>query len=117
MSSSIQNLASNQNNKSRLFHHFDQFNRDYSSIEKLSIDNPSVHPAFIKFGIECANDRVVGSNERCLGFLHALQKFFHDYKASINENRTISKDLESKLKPNIKLEIFNTRNKLHKLLI
>jgi len=102
LTSSIQNLATNQNNKSRLFHHFDQFNRDYSSIEKFNIDNPSVDPAFIKFGIECANDRVVGSNERCLGFLYTLQKFFQDYKMSAGDNKTISKDLEIKLKPNIK---------------
>lgn len=100
-SSSINNLEAQQTNKSKLFHHFDQFNRDYSVIEKHGIDNPSIHPAFIKYGIECANDRLIGSNERCLGFLHALQKFFYDYKAPSNENKTISKDLDSKLKPNI----------------
>lgn len=101
LSSSITNLENQQSNKSKLFHHFDQFSRDYSATEKQSIDNPSIHPAFIKYGIQCANDRLVGSNERCLGFLHALQSFVTDYKAPSNANKTISKDLESKLKPNI----------------
>ena len=71
LSDSVVNLA-NQN-KSRLFHHFDQFKRDYSIIEKYGIDHSSIHPAFIKLGIECANDRVSGSNERCLGFLNAFK--------------------------------------------
>lgn len=101
LSGSINSLAANQNNKSKLFHHFEQFNRDYSVVEKYSIDYPSIHPAFIKFGIECANDRVNGSNERCLGFFYALKMFFNDYKAPKSETKTISKDLESKLKPNI----------------
>ncbi len=89
-------------NKSKLFHHFDQFKRDYSIIERCNIDSPAIHPAFQKFGIECANDRVVGSNERCLGFLQALKKFIHDYKEPNTQAKSISKDLDSKLKPNIK---------------
>ena len=103
LSDSVVNLA-NQN-KSRLFHHFDQFKRDYSIVEKYGIDHSSIHPAFIKLGIECANDRVSGSNERCLGFLNAFKSFLTDYKAPTNDTKTISKDLDSKLKPNIKFDL------------
>jgi hypothetical protein len=99
IASSIGNLLPN---KSKLFHHFDQFKRDYSIIERCNIDSPLIHPAFQKLGIECANDRVVGSNERCLGFLQALKKFVNDYKEPSSQSKSISKDLESKLKPNIK---------------
>lgn len=53
--SSTLNLASNIVNKSKLFHHFDQYKRDYSIVEKYSIDNPKVHPAFIKLGINIIN--------------------------------------------------------------
>ena len=49
-SGSSTNLASNIVNKSKLFLHFDQYKRDYSIIEKFNIDNPKVHPAFIKLG-------------------------------------------------------------------
>lgn len=102
LASSIHNLAAGQSKQSKLFHHFEQFKRDYSVIERYGLDNPVIHPAFQKFGIECANDCVTGSNERCLGFLHALKKFFNDYKAPSSDNKSISKDLEHKLKPNIK---------------
>jgi len=94
-------IASQENNKSKLFHHFEQFNRDYSIIEKCAIDNPAIHPAFIKLGVERANDSITGSNERCLAFLDALLKFIKDYKAPNSDGKTISKDLDSKLKPNI----------------
>ncbi len=50
-SGSSTNLASNIVNKSKLFHHFDQYKRDYSITEKFNIDNPKVHPAFIKLGL------------------------------------------------------------------
>lgn len=99
----IDTLIANQENKSKLFHHFEQFSRDYSIIEKCGIDNPVIHPAFIKLGVERANDRITGSNERCLAFLNALKSFIKDYKAPNSEGKTISKDLDIKLKPNIKL--------------
>jgi hypothetical protein len=86
--------------KLKLFHHFDQYKRDYSITEKLSLDNPQIHPAFIKLGLQLAHDVVSGSNARCTGFLNAFRKFLHDFKH--NENKTLSKDLETKLKHNIK---------------
>ena len=88
--------------KSRLFHHFDQYKRDYSITEKLGMDNTSIHPAFIRLGIQSAHDCISGSNARCIAFLKTFKQFINDYKAPNRETKTISKDLESKLKPNIK---------------
>ena len=88
-------------NKTKLFQHFDQYKRDYSKIETLALDNPSIHPAFIKLGIQFAHDRISGSSARCIAFLNAFKEFLNDFKGSSKENRTVSKDLESKLKPNI----------------
>jgi hypothetical protein len=88
--------------KSKLFHHFDQYKRDYSLVERLAIDSTSVHPAFIKLGIEFAHDRISGSSARCIAFLNAFKTFISDFKPSGKEKKTISKELDSKLKPNIK---------------
>lgn len=84
--------------KLKLFHHFDQYNRDYSAIDKLSIDTPNIHPAFIKFGLQSAHETISGSNSRCLAFLNSYKKFLHDYKAPNSEKKTIPEDLQSKLK-------------------
>ena len=98
LSVSLSNLSANN---SKLFHHFEQYKRDYSIVEKLGLDNPSVHPAFIKLGLDYAHDRISGSNSRCMAFLQALKLFINDYKQKKKE-KSISDDLESKLKPNIK---------------
>jgi hypothetical protein len=87
--------------KTKLFQHFDQYKRDYSKVESLSLDNSSIHPSFIKLGIQFAHDRISGSSARCIAFLNAFKDFLNDFKARSKENRTISKELESKLKPNI----------------
>ena len=86
----------------RLFHHFDSYKRDYSITEKFNIDNPQVHPAFIKLGIQLAHEQVSGSNARCIAFLNTLKQFIKSYKAPSRDSKSISKDLEAKLKPNIK---------------
>ena len=86
----------------RLFHHFDSYKRDYSVTEKFNLDHPQVHPAFIKLGIQLAHEQVSGSNARCIAFLNTLKQFVKTYKAPSRESKTISKDLEAKLKPNIK---------------
>jgi translation initiation factor eIF-2B subunit delta len=91
-----------QENKVKLFHHFEEYKRDYSIVEKMSIDNPKIHPAFIKLGIQYAHDRISGSNARCLAFLNSLKQFLNDYKAPSKDKKSISEDLEAKLKPNIK---------------
>ena len=96
--------AGNAAGSFKLFHHFDSYKRDYSTSEKFLIDNPSVHPAFIKLGIQYAHERISGSNARCLAFLNAFRQFIESYRAPTKENKTISKDLESKLKPNIKYQ-------------
>lgn len=83
----------------KLFNHL-KFNRDISIIDKLSLDNSIIHPAFIKLGLQCANGTISGSNSRCLAFLNALRSFINDYKQP-KDFTELSKDLESKLKPNI----------------
>ena len=87
---------------SKLFCHFDKFKRDYSITERYAMDNPHVHPAFIKMGIQTAHDLINGSNARCLAFLNAFREFLTDYKGPRKDGKTISKDLESELKPNVK---------------
>lgn len=89
--------------KLKLFHHFDQYTRDYSAIEKFTIDSPTVHPAFIKLGIQSAHERINGSNSRCLAFLNTYKKFLHDYRAPSSDKKSIPEDLEHKLKLNVKL--------------
>lgn len=88
--------------KLKLFHHFEQYNRDYSATEKYKFDNPSVHPAFIRLGIQSAHEKINGSNSRCLAFLQTFKKFLHDYKEPKNDKKSISEDLESELKLNVK---------------
>lgn len=88
--------------KPKLFHHFEKYKRDYSMLDNLPLDTNTIHPAFIKLGIQSAHDSIYGSNSRCIAFLRAFKEFINDYKLSNKSNKTISKDLESKLKPNIK---------------
>jgi len=83
----------------KLFNHL-QFQCDFSQIDKLPLDNPSIHPAFIKLGLQYAKQIISGSNSRCLGFLHAFTEFIRDYKPS-RDCTSVGKDLEMKLKPNI----------------
>lgn len=96
---------SNENlavNKLKLFHHFDQYKRDYSITEKISFDSSNIHPEFIKLGLLFAHDKITSSNARCIAFLNVLKHFVNDYKAPTKDKKTISEHLESKLKPNIK---------------
>jgi translation initiation factor eIF-2B subunit delta len=100
---------------SKLFCHFDKFKRDYSITERYALDNPQAHPAFIKMGIQTAHDLINGSNARCLAFLNAFREFLTDYKGPRKDGKTISKDLESELKPNIKYARFYSKFQLTKL--
>lgn len=86
----------------KLFHHFDQYSRDYSMIEKFAIDSPHVHPAFIKLGLQSAHERINGSNSRCLSFLNTFKAFLHDYRPPSSDKKPIPDDLEQKFKANIK---------------
>ena len=88
--------------KPKLFHHFEKYKRDYSMLESLPLDTNTIHPSFIKLGIQSAHDTIYGSNSRCIAFLKAFKDFINDYRPSNKSGKTISKDLESKLKPNIK---------------
>ena len=56
----------------------------------------------VKLGLQLAHEVVSGSNARCIAFLAAFRHFIADYKAPDSATRPISKDLEVKLKPNIK---------------
>lgn len=92
---------SNQSNKLRLFHHFEEYKRDYSITERLAFDNSNIHPEFIKLGLQSAHDKISCSNARCIGFLNALKQFLLDLKFPSNSSKTLSEYIESKLKTNI----------------
>jgi hypothetical protein len=100
----------------KLFRHFEQYKRDYSVIETYALDNPKVHHSFIKLGIQCVHGKLSGSNMRCLALLNALKDFVNDYKATSNEKKTISKDIERKLRINIKLVFFVSVRSEHQVL-
>lgn len=89
-------------NKSKLFHHFDQYKRDYSMLENTKINSTTLHPAFIKLGLLLSHDVIDGSSNRCISFLDAFKQFVLQSSFAANsKERTLSKDFESKLKPNI----------------
>jgi hypothetical protein len=94
----------NSSSAYKLFRHFELPKRDYSIVENFLMDKPQIHPSFIKLGIQYAHNKISGSNSRCLALLDAFKDFINDYKVSsrISDKKTISKDIESKLKQNIK---------------
>ncbi|CAF0712627.1 unnamed protein product [Brachionus calyciflorus] len=87
--------------KLRLFHHFEEYKRDYSITEKLSLESTNIHPEFIKLGLQSAHDKISCSNTRCIGFLNALKQFIIDLKFPSNSSKTLSEFIEYKLKANI----------------
>ena len=97
------------NSKSRLFHHFDEFKRDYSITEKSSLEYSNIHPSFIKLGLQSSHDLISCSNSRCIGFLYALKQFIIDLKIPSNSSKTLPEFIESKLKTNIKYSLKKTK--------
>ncbi|KRK00454.1 translation initiation factor eIF-2B subunit delta isoform X2 [Drosophila yakuba] len=44
------------------------------------INDPLVHPSIARLGVQYARRTVVGSNARCIAFLHALRQVVHDFE-------------------------------------
>lgn len=97
--------------KLKLFHHFDEFKRDYSITEKSSLEYSNIHSSFVKLGLQSAHDLITCSNSRCIGFLYALKQFIIDLKFPSNSSKTLPEFIELKLKTNIKY-LFNLNKKL-----
>ncbi|KAH8309524.1 hypothetical protein KR059_011426, partial [Drosophila kikkawai] len=48
--------------------------------DSLFINDPLVHPSIARLGVQYAKRTVVGSNARCIAFLHALRQVVHDFE-------------------------------------
>ncbi|XP_017072996.1 translation initiation factor eIF-2B subunit delta isoform X2 [Drosophila eugracilis] len=44
------------------------------------INDPLIHPSIARLGVQYAKRTVVGSNARCIAFLHALRQVVHDFE-------------------------------------
>lgn len=77
-----------------LFTHLSQFSR---SNERLPPAN--VHPAVVKFALQCADFEILGGTRRCRAMLHAFRAAIQDYRA--NPDMAICRHLDQYLKPMI----------------
>ena len=82
-----------------LFSHLHQYERQQSLTKEIKFTSGSIHPAIIKLGLQHAEGIICGSNARCVSLLFALKQLISDYTTPARKE--LSRDLESKLKPNI----------------
>ncbi|ALC41705.1 eIF2B-delta, partial [Drosophila busckii] len=69
-------IKSERDCKVKLFNHLVNADKDAS----LFINNALVHPAMARLGVQYAERKVVGSNARCIAFLHALRQVVQDFE-------------------------------------
>ncbi|KAH8402166.1 hypothetical protein KR009_010356, partial [Drosophila setifemur] len=69
-------ITSDSECRVKLFNHLVSSKGDSS----LFINDPLVHPAIARLGVQYAKRTVVGSNARCIAFLHALRQVVHDFE-------------------------------------
>ncbi|XP_051861373.1 translation initiation factor eIF-2B subunit delta isoform X1 [Drosophila albomicans] len=62
--------------KVKLFNHLVRANHDAS----LFINDARVHPSIARLGVQYAERTIVGSNARCIAFLHALRQVVQDFE-------------------------------------
>lgn len=62
--------------KVKLFNHLVSADKDAS----LFINDPNVHPSMARLGVQYAQRTIVGSNARCIAFLHALRQVVQDFE-------------------------------------
>ncbi|XP_034121471.1 translation initiation factor eIF-2B subunit delta isoform X1 [Drosophila guanche] len=62
--------------KVKLFNHLVSAEKGAS----LFINDPLVHPSMARLGVQYAQRTVVGSNARCIAFLHALRQVVQDFE-------------------------------------
>ncbi|XP_064542867.1 translation initiation factor eIF2B subunit delta [Drosophila montana] len=60
----------------KLFNHLVSADKDAS----LFINDASVHPSIARLGVQYAQRTIVGSNARCIAFLHALRQVVQDFE-------------------------------------
>jgi len=86
--------------KSSIFDHLPLYDRTTSLTNSyLFNSNSPVHPMFLKMGLQINQGRIQGSNARCLALMIAMRQLISDY--TLTPNTEMSRDLESKMKPNI----------------
>lgn len=66
---------------------------------RLKSKDVVIHPAILALALQYSRMHIIGSNARCLAMLQAFREVISDY--SIPENQTLSRHLESYLKPQI----------------
>ncbi|XP_034476519.1 translation initiation factor eIF-2B subunit delta isoform X2 [Drosophila innubila] len=62
--------------KVKLFNHLVCANKDAS----LFINDARVHPSIARLGVQYSERTIVGSNARCIAFLHALRQVVQDFE-------------------------------------
>lgn len=62
--------------KVKLFNHLLCANKDAS----LFINDSRVHPSIARLGVQYSERTIVGSNARCIAFLHALRQVVQDFE-------------------------------------
>jgi len=86
--------------KGSFFDHLPLYESKYPLTKTYEFNaNCPVHPCFLKIGMQLYEGKIQGSNARCMALMVALKQLISDY--SLTPNTEISRDLESKLKPNI----------------
>ena len=86
--------------KGSFFDHLPLYERKFSLTKTYEFNaNSPVHPYFLKLGLQLYEGKIQGSNARCLALMMGVKRFISDYK--MTPNTDMSRDLESKLKPNI----------------
>ncbi|KAH8369916.1 hypothetical protein KR093_001446, partial [Drosophila rubida] len=74
--SKLSPLKAERECKVKLFNHLVCANKDAS----LFINDARVHPSIARLGVQYTERTVVGSNARCIAFLHALRQVVQDFE-------------------------------------
>merc|ERR1712212_196403 len=86
--------------KGSFFDHLPLYDRKISLTKTYDFNaNCPVHPFFLRIGLQLQEGKIQGSNARCVALMMAVKQLISDYTLTLNTE--ISRDLESKLKPNI----------------
>jgi len=85
--------------KIEMFSHLNQYDHNTLPTNMLSFGPSSIHPAFVKLGVQCSKEIITGSNARCAALICAVKTIIEQYKCP--KQREISRDLFPYLKPNI----------------
>ncbi|XP_032590142.1 translation initiation factor eIF-2B subunit delta isoform X2 [Drosophila grimshawi] len=72
----LSTLKAERECKMKLFNHLASADKDAS----LFVNDPNLHPSMARLGVQYAERTVVGSNARCIAFLHALRQVVRDFE-------------------------------------